>query len=84
MLFPLLYILELGLANFFWDHVIQISIRQMDFKYIFPKYEKLEFFVETFAPYNQILIFQEKLCMSNIFFIFLILTIVHTTFLLYL
>jgi hypothetical protein len=59
------------LANSFWDHVIQISIRQMDFKYIFPKYEKLEFFVETFAPYNQILIFQEKaMYIQYVFYIF--------------
>jgi hypothetical protein len=29
------YILDWGMANSIWDHVIQISIRQMNFRYIF-------------------------------------------------
>jgi hypothetical protein len=43
-----------GLANFFWDHAIQISIR--------PNYEKLKSCVEIFTPYNQ------TLCMSIDFY----------------
>jgi hypothetical protein len=31
----------------------------------FPNYEKLNSFVETFISYNQILIFEEQLCMDN-------------------
>jgi|LakMenEpi03Aug12_release.lakeMendotaPanAssembly.Ray.scaffolds.fasta_scaffold2371861_1 hypothetical protein len=31
----------------------------------FSKYEQLKCFVETFTPYNQILIFGEQFCMSN-------------------
>ncbi len=36
----------------------------MNFQYIFPNYEKLKSFVETFTPNDQILIFKEQLCMS--------------------
>jgi hypothetical protein len=38
--FTKVYIWDLGfrLANFFWDHVIKISIRQMNIQYIvFPQ-----------------------------------------------
>jgi hypothetical protein len=52
----------------FWDHVIQISIRQMNFLIYFTNYEKLKSFVETFTTYNQILIFEQQLCTSNIDF----------------
>ncbi len=41
----------------FWDHEIQTSIRQMNVQHIFPNYEKLKSFVETFSPHKQILIF---------------------------
>jgi hypothetical protein len=45
LLFPFLkYIFSIwdcGLANSFWDNVIQISSRHMNFHYIFPNYEKL-------------------------------------------
>ncbi len=51
--------------------MIQISIREMNFKFIyFPNYEKLKCFVVTFTSYNQILIFEEQLCMSYKIFIF--------------
>jgi hypothetical protein len=43
-------ILDLGLANSFWDHVIQISIRLVNFQFVFLNYEKLKSFVETFTP----------------------------------
>ncbi len=33
------------------------------FSQYFPNYEKLKSFVETFTPFNQILIFKEQLCM---------------------
>jgi hypothetical protein len=33
-------------------------------------HEELKSFVETFTPYNQMLIFEEQLCMSNMDFIF--------------
>ncbi len=61
-----------GLANSLWDHVIQISIRQISSKiYMYlPNHQKLKSFVKTFTPYNQMLIFEEQLCMSNIDFIF--------------
>ncbi len=40
---PLSLIWDLGLADSFWDHVIQISIRQMNFVRIyFLNYEKLK------------------------------------------
>jgi hypothetical protein len=42
-----------GVANSFWDHVIQISIRPINFS----NYEKLKFFVDTFTPFNQILLY---------------------------
>ncbi len=57
-----------GLANFFWDHVIQFSIRQMNFLYRFPNHVKFNSFVETFTSYNEIIIFEVKLCMANIDF----------------
>jgi hypothetical protein len=48
--------LVLRLANSFWNHVIQISIRQMYFFITnFPNSEKLNSYVETITPYNQIL-----------------------------
>jgi hypothetical protein len=34
----------------------------------FPNYEKLKPFVETFIPYNQIIILAKHLCMSNLDF----------------
>ncbi len=44
---------------------IQIYIRQINFQCIFfPTHDKLKSFVETFPPYNQILMFEEQLCMS--------------------
>jgi hypothetical protein len=52
-------------VNSFWDHVIQISIRQMNFQYIslnLPNYEKLKSFVNTITPYNQTFIFEEQYC----------------------
>jgi hypothetical protein len=33
--FSKVYLWDWGLANYFWDHVIQISIRQTNFQYIF-------------------------------------------------
>jgi hypothetical protein len=59
------------LANSFWDHVIQISIRQMNFfRICFPNYEKLKSFVKTFTPCNQIFIFKEQLWVNMDFFMF--------------
>ncbi len=58
---------EWGLANSFCDHVIQISIIQINFQYIFPYYEQLKSFLETFSPYNQILIFDECVCLIWIY-----------------
>ncbi len=50
--FPKVYIWDWGLANSFWDHVIQIPIRQLNFPYIyFPNYEKLNSLVEICPPY---------------------------------
>jgi hypothetical protein len=52
----------------------KISIRQMNFQYMNPNYEKLKSFVETFTPYNPILwwvFFEEQLCMSFVQFGFL-------------
>jgi hypothetical protein len=54
------------MANSFLDHVIQILIKQINI-YV-PNYEKLNTFVETFTPYNQILIFEEQLCMADMDF----------------
>jgi hypothetical protein len=72
MLFPFLkYIFGIwdwGLAAPFWDHVFQISIKQMNLQFIFPSYEKLKSFVEMVIPYYQILIFDEHLFMSNMDF----------------
>ncbi len=34
-------------------------------QFMLPSYEKLKYLVETFNPYNQILIFTEQLCISN-------------------
>ncbi len=44
-----------GSANSFWDHVIQNS---MTFQNIVSQIWKVTFFAETFAPYNEILIFE--------------------------
>jgi hypothetical protein len=56
---------DLGLANYFWDHVIQISIRVMNFQDISFQLEKSKKSVlELFTPSNQIIIFEEQLCMS--------------------
>jgi hypothetical protein len=41
------------------------------FSIYFPTYEKLKSFVEISTPYNQILIFKELLCMSNMAFLYL-------------
>jgi len=38
------------------------------FSIYFPNFEKLKSFVDTFTPYNQILIFEEQLCMTNMDF----------------
>ncbi len=57
-----------GLANSFWDHVIQISIRQMNFHYIFSQLWKVNSFVKTFTPKNQMLVSEELLCISNMDF----------------
>jgi hypothetical protein len=41
----------------------------MNLKAIYiPKEEKLKSFDETFTPYNQIVIFNEQLCISNMDF----------------
>jgi hypothetical protein len=40
----------------------------MNLQYIFPNYEKIKSFVETLTPYNQILIFENQLCMFNMDF----------------
>jgi hypothetical protein len=39
-----------GLANFFWDYVINLNQTNEFSVYILPNYEKLEYFVETFIP----------------------------------
>ncbi len=39
-----------------------LHYRQINFKYKFPTYEKLQNLVETFTPYNEIIIFKEQLC----------------------
>jgi hypothetical protein len=45
------------------------------FSIYFPNYEKLKCFVKTFTPYNQILVFEGKLLLSNMdFYILWILT----------
>ncbi len=43
----------------FWDNVIQISIRQVSFQYLFSQlqYKKFKSLELTFTPYNQILIY---------------------------
>jgi hypothetical protein len=43
-------------------------IREMNFQFIFPSYEKFKTFMKTFTPYNQILICEELLCMLCIDF----------------
>ncbi len=49
--FSKVYILDWGLANSLWDHVIQISTRLMNFQYIFlPNYEKLNLFWKHLLP----------------------------------
>jgi hypothetical protein len=55
-------------ANSFWDHVIQISIRQMNFQYIFSQLWKWKPFVKTFTFYIQILILEKHLWMPNMDF----------------
>ncbi len=59
---------EWDLANSFRVHVIQISTRQMNVHYIFFQLWKVKIFVEIFTHYNQILIFEEHLCKSNMDF----------------
>ncbi len=56
------------LANSFRDHVFQISFRVMNFQDIYPQLWKE--ILETYTPYNQILIliFKEQLCVSGMDF----------------
>jgi hypothetical protein len=57
------------LANSFWDHVIQISIRQMKFsEYIFPTMKIYNLFWKHLLYNIQILTFEEQFCMSNMDF----------------
>ncbi len=51
-----------GLAYSFWDHVIQISIRQMNLQNIFSQLRKDKICCGIiYSLYNQILIFEEQL-----------------------
>ncbi len=65
----------LGFGSELWliPFVIMWSKSRLDiwmFVIYFPNYEKLKSFVETFTLYNQLLIFEEQLCISNIDIIF--------------
>ncbi len=64
--FSKVYLWDWGLANSFWEHLIQISIRQI-FSIYFPNYDKFKSFVGKFISYYQTFIFEEQLCMYNIF-----------------
>ena len=50
-------ILTTDQAQIYSVNVLQIQMRQISFQCVFPNYEKLNSFVETFTPYNQIHIF---------------------------
>jgi hypothetical protein len=64
----LLAVAILFLFTFFKLILNALSIRQMNFQYIFSNFEKFKSFVETFTPLNQILIFEEQLWLSNMDF----------------
>ncbi len=61
-----------GMASSFWNHVIQISNRQVHFQDIYSQLWIVKSLLKTFTSYNQILTSEEQLCMfsmdSNIWY----------------
>jgi hypothetical protein len=53
-------ILNRGMASSFWNHIIQISSRQIYFQDIYSNLWK----VKIFTPYNQIHISEGQLCLD--------------------
>jgi hypothetical protein len=67
----LTHILGFGIEVWLISFRVMESKSQLDkliFSIYFSNYEKFKYFVETFTPYNQKLIFEEHLRMSNMDF----------------
>jgi hypothetical protein len=60
--------LELRYGYFLWNHVIQISIRQMNFWIYIAYCEYYKSLMEIFTSHNQILTSEEQFCVFNMDF----------------